>query len=645
MKRLLVLLAIAVPLAAQELPSPIQEQTVFGSIDLGYRWVSDLSGDRNTYRSVVDLNEGFRVRGLDFRVEEPSGGPLFDKLSIFADNWGDPYNVGRLDAERDGVYRLTFNYRNIAYYNFLPTFANPGLGTGSYLNQRAFDVRRRLWSAELELLPGKWIQPYLAYSRDSNSGNGITPFFDNGNQYPVATEIRDHTDDYRGGVRFEFRRWHLTVEQGATSFKDNQSVFTDDRNFGNRTTPLLRNKLFLDSVNQLYGIRGSSMYSRALFTAAPAPWANIQAQFLFSQPESEAHFSEDADGLLYLGAARFLNTKLDIGTGEAAQPHTAGSFSAEIRPHRRVRILESYSTDRLHNASSLLVAEQLLFPDGSTALDHINSADRLVLSYNRQQAELAVDVIPQLTLRGGHRYEWGDSTIRPSSINPSGEPEAGELRRNTGILGFNYRPSGAVRVNAEYEITRSSESYFRTSLHDYHRLRVRGRVSLMDALVLSLHLRMLGNENPAVGIEYDSRSLAAGASLEWRPNGGQRVSLLGDYTWSSYKSDIGVLLPPRLGPADSFYRDLSHTVTGRLELNVPSSHPVIAPVVSVGGSMFLSSGSRPTSYCQPMGRILVPLHDRLAAYAEWRWYGLSQAFYGFEGFRTHHLLTGLELKL
>ena len=73
-------------------------------------------------------------------------------------------------------------------------------------------------------------------------------------------------------------------------------------------------------------------------------------------------------------------------------------------------------------------------------------------------------------------------------------------------------------------------------MHDYQRLRARGRVSLMDSLLLSLHLRLLDNENPAVGIEYDSKSIAAGASLEWRPNGGQRVSLLGDYTWSSYKS-------------------------------------------------------------------------------------------------------------
>jgi hypothetical protein len=317
----------------------------------------------------------------------------------------------------------------------------------------------------------------------------------------------------------------------------------------------------------------------------------------------------------------------------------------EIRPHHRVRILESYSTDRLHNASSLLVADQLLLADGSTDLSDVFSSDRLVLNYSRQQAEVAVDVTRGLTLRGGHRYEWGDSTIRPSSINPSGEPETGELKRNTAILGFNYRLGGRAMVNAEYEITRADSSYFRTSLHDYHRLRARGRVPLVDGLDLSLHLRLFDNENPASGIEFESSSLAAGASLNWRPSAGELVTLVGDYTWSSYKSDIFILLPPRLRPVDSFYRDNAHTVSGRLDLNLPTSHDVIVPVISIGGSMFLSSGSRPTSYYQPMGRFLVPLHGNVSAYGEWRWYGLSQAFYTFEGFRTHHLLTGLRLTL
>ncbi len=43
---------------------------------------------------------------------------------------GDPYNTLRVDVQKNGWYRLTADYRSIAYFNFLPTFANPALNQG-----------------------------------------------------------------------------------------------------------------------------------------------------------------------------------------------------------------------------------------------------------------------------------------------------------------------------------------------------------------------------------------------------------------------------------------------------------------------------------------------------------------------------------
>ena len=182
MRRVLSVLIVLLPLLAQgqeTSPYPVTEQNVFGTLDLGYRWVSDVGGDRNTYRSIVNLNEGFRVLGADFYIQDPKR-KLFDKLTFFADNWGDPYNVARVDAERSGTYRFTFDYRNIAYFNFLPSFANPGIDAGSLVNQRSFDIKRRLYNSELEFRPGKRVIPYLAFTRDSGYGTGITPFVENG---------------------------------------------------------------------------------------------------------------------------------------------------------------------------------------------------------------------------------------------------------------------------------------------------------------------------------------------------------------------------------------------------------------------------------------------------------------------------------
>ncbi len=644
---LAILVTLLLPMVAQAQdtsPYPVTEDNVTGTLDLGYRWVSDTGGDRNTYRSLVNLNEGFRVLGLDFYVRDPDR-KLFDKLTFFANNWGDPYNTARVDAERTGTYRFTVDYRNIAYFNFLPSFANPGIAAGSLVNQRSFDIKRRLWNSELELLPGKRVVPYVAVSRDSGWGSGITPFVENGNEYPVGNELRDETNNYRGGVRLELRRWHVTLEQGGSAFKDDQRVSTNDLNFGNRTTPLLGQTLALEDLNQAYGIRGRSIYSKGLLTAAPAKWIDLYGQFLFSRPRSEVNYSEDGRGLFWLGATRFFNGLGGLTTGEAKQPHTSGSFSAELRPHRRLRIVESIMTDRLHNASSALLVERAFFASGNTEVTEIFAADRLVMNYNRQQVDVFFDITSKVTIRGGHRYEWGDSSVRAATLNPSGIPESGELKRHVGLFGLNLRPTRRLRVNADYEGASSDSSYFRTSLHDYHQFRARGQYQLTPDIDLGLRFRLLDNENPTQGIDYDLRSYSASASVRWRPGGGRYLSLFGNYTRSSIRSDILFLRPPFFSPAGSFYRDRAHAVRAILDVNLPSSHPVVVPKLSVGGSLYLSSGSRPADYYQPTARFLLPIHKHVSCYAEWRWYGYSQTFYLFEGFRTHHLAAGLRLSM
>ncbi len=69
------------------------------------------------------------------------------------------------------------------------------------------------------------------------------------------------------------------------------------------------------------------------------------------------------------------------------------------------------------------------------------------------------------------------------------------------------------------------------------------------------------------------------------------------------------------------------------------------PKLTAGGSMFLSTGSRPTDYYQPVGRFLVPFGKHVHWYAEWRWYGFFETLYRYEEFRTHHFITGFRLNL
>ena len=58
-----------------------------------------------------------------------------------------------------------------------------------------------------------------------SSGTGATVFVSDSNEYPVPNTLRDSTDLYRGGIRFEKPHFQLTLEEGGTAFKSDQSLY------------------------------------------------------------------------------------------------------------------------------------------------------------------------------------------------------------------------------------------------------------------------------------------------------------------------------------------------------------------------------------------------------------------------------------
>ena len=123
----------------------------------------------------------------------------------------------------------------------------------------------------------------------------------------------------------------------------------------------------------------------------------------------------------------------------------------------------------------------------------------------------------------------------------------------------------------------------------------------------------------------------------WSPGGGKRISLVGDYSRLMLRSDIFYLEPDSYRRALSAYRDYAHNVNSLLTVNVSRLR------LGLGGAFFLSSGSRPSDYHQPLGQIAVPLLKHVEFRGQWRWHQLSQIFYPFEGFRTHLFEIGLRI--
>jgi len=623
-------------------PAPSTEQWIDGSIDFGYRWVGNVGGSLQAYRSVVNLGEGPKLIGLEFTIQNPKKRG-FDRLSARANGWGgDPYNTAHLDVSKRAIYDLSADYRNIAYFNALPSFANPLAPAG--FNEQSFDTHRRMAKVDLTLFPGKHLVPYLSFDRNSGYGHGVTTWVQDANdEFAVPTLLRDSSNNYRGGVRLEFNRYHLTLEEGGTTFKNDDQVTASGANGGNRTTPLADQTLVLNSLQQAYGIRGTSTYSKLLVTASPSSWIDLSGQFLYSDPKTDIHYSDAAAGnFALLSSLLFFSGQRDLGTGSANAPHVSGNAGFELRPFRRLRIVESWITDRYHDAAFSLVAEQLLFT-GTVPGQNLTSAlnAREIVNYNQQQVDVLLDVTSNLTLRGGFRHVWGDASVRAGAIDPLGPQIGGELSRNVGLAGLTFRPSQQFSLNLDYEGAATDRAYFRTSLYNYHRVRARARYRLNAALSLQANFMLMNNQNPTPGIQNDFQSRDNSLSLYWTPAGGKRISVVAEYDRSSMRSNIDYL-GLFFAPGVSSYLDNAHTASSTVDVALPSIAG-IAPKISAGGSLFISGGTRPSRYYQPLGRLSLPLQKHVSWNTEWRWYGFGEQLYLFEGFRAHVFMTGLRV--
>lgn len=600
--------------------------------DLGYRFLAGERGNFNTYRSVVNLNDGPRVLG--FQTTMPG-------LRLTGANWGDPFNTLMGSSEKKDLFRLSFQYRNLAYFDSLPSFANTQLGRNagitpdSYtVNQRALDTRMRFWNVDLDLLPsGRW-RPFFNFGGQSGRGTGVSPLVFDENSYPAATRIDFGTLNGAGGLRYEGEKTHLTFEQGGLVFNDDQTLALNGRNLGNRLGNYLGQTLRLDQGAQAYTTNGRSVYTSALGTVSPVSWLDFTGQFYYSRPKTETTFNENAAGnLIFLDTLRFVNGQQTLTGGVAALPRRSGFASVEARPFSRLRIIDSWQADRVEN-SAVLSGLTTLTPGGGRP--PANLTDRLVWNQSEHRVQGFVDVLKSLTLSAGHRYLWGDAQVRRGVLSTGGPQESGGLKRHSALAGLAWRPVRKFAFNADAEVGRGSETYFRTSLQNFEQTRLRARYEVTDKLRLQARFQRLTNANPTAGVNLQFRSQLSGSSVEWVQ---KSWSLLGDYTRATVFNDLTFPMPTFLTTWRSLYRDNAHTVTALSTINLKGDRAALI----LGGSIFRSAGSRPTRFYQPMVKLQVSPHKRARFFGEWRQASLGQSIYSYEAFGANLITVGVSL--
>jgi len=185
------------------------------SVEFGYRGVST-SGDQNTYDTMINLQEGFRL--LDFSTEITSldhRGALFDRLFFYNSGYGgDPQNASRLQIAKHAWYDFsaqflrdenTWNYSLLAnpLNPVVPPFANAPAGFTPIipLSPHLYNTRRKMQNYDLLLLPQCRVRFRLGYSRNSDEGPQFSTIHF-GTEQLLFNNVATVQNNYHMGVDF-----------------------------------------------------------------------------------------------------------------------------------------------------------------------------------------------------------------------------------------------------------------------------------------------------------------------------------------------------------------------------------------------------------------------------------------------------------
>jgi hypothetical protein len=613
-------------------------------LEIGYRWVSDIAGNQDMYRSMVNLGEGPKLLRSNLSLRSNYGsGLLFDRLDLSVNNWGgDPYNTFRLNFGRGDLYEFRADYRNLNYYNFIPTLDNPLASKGTLFGQHSLNVTYRTTDLELKLFPHSKVRPYVAYSRASGFGPGFTTFAVTGNEFLLDTRWQYAANDYRGGVEISLPKLTLTVEQGYRRLRNDTGVTDAGNPSGNTNRPYIGETVNLESLNRGYHDRTGIPVSKVLAKYTPFEKLKITGRYIYSMADLESSLGEVRTGnLITLEERLVYGAALDSFNAQAKKPDHNGAFLIEFSPFSRLTLLDQFDTRSLHVSGSTLMSSTYFHSrplSGEPPPSYDSNISHLLdnwLTYDqvRNQFEAELDLGGGFSARGGHRYTYSEASLA-NLVDGKEDPATADLTQHTGIVGLNYRPGRWMHLGLDYETNYSKGLLTRTDLLNYDQLKFDWHVNPWKTLGFSGRIALLQNTNPKSDIDFKSHNRNYSVAVNYEPN--ERFSLNLDYERSNLLSDIAILLPQTLKLDRSYFDERGSSVGGSMGVGIYRGWRT-----DFGYRAILNAGSFPLSYYQPFAIMSVPLPSHLAFKTYWQYFGYNEKGTSLQDYRGHMVTFSL----
>ena len=624
--------------AAAKEPVKVGAYEVHSGFEVGYRYSPGVDGNSEMYRSQVNLFQGARLLGSYLTLRSAPGTGLFDRMDLSLNNWGDPYNGLRLRIGRMDVYDLQASYRNLNYYNYISTFANPLFEQGNTFAQHNLNVDYRMSDVTLRLFPNRKVVPYVGYSRNSASGPGFTTVSSTANEFLLKTRWENTSDEFRGGLQFNFPGFNLTLEQGYRHQKNDTGVIDAGFPAGNQPgRTFFGQTITQDSLDRGYHGRLNLPVSKVLAKITPFENLRMTGRYIYTMGKVDSDLGEIRTGnMVSLEDFLAYSTAADSFNGRAKKPNHNGSFLIEYSPLSRITLTDVVDTIDYHISGTAMLqtlyngARSLLGPGPEMSVT-VNKLLNTEFVYNqvRNQAEVEFDLGAGFAARIGHRYTYVDV-----SSDDAEEMQNSYSTQNTALAGLTYRPGSWLRVGFDYENTSTNRALTRTDLYAHDRINLDLRVGSWKGFTLNGRLSLRGNKNtaPDIGLKSHDRNYIVGLSYEAT----DRISVSADYSRMDLFSDLLYVIPQNFKTDRSVFDERVSGFGGRMGIGIYRGS-----MVEMGYRGIISRGTAPIELHQPFLSLLVPLGGGMAFKPTWQYYAYSDTVFGQQNFKTHLLTLAL----
>ena len=326
----------AVPVWAQQVVTPtpganddlsaIGPYTISNSFEAGYR-LSDVSGNRDVYRSSVNFGNGMRLFEGQLRINTLEGrGKYFDELAFHTFGQGqDPYQSSSLRVEKNAIYRYDMRFRIVNYFNRLPSLWNGEHGVNS---ERIFQ------SHDLTLFPGRRVEVWLGYDRSNHNGPGFSSeavettleAFEAGNFLRLATNLRRLNNQYRTGTNIRVAGLAITLTHSLDNYRED-TEFSDASGLAGA----LSNVQAVSALRRHEPIHGNTPVTGITIRTENEHVVGFHGRYVYSGGERNFILSEDVTAV---NPGRNLSTlRQTFVMGDANRKQGTGDFTVTPAAH------------------------------------------------------------------------------------------------------------------------------------------------------------------------------------------------------------------------------------------------------------------------------------------------------------------------